>query len=81
MTPSEQSNSLLEDMSHGPALMFAIDAAVGYTYVDASRDAPTALAGVEISRADGNVVELTTPAEVDALIEALQIVRRELWHS
>jgi hypothetical protein len=72
--------TILEDMSHGPVIMLAIDRpGAGYTYVDASRPDSDAGAGVEVSTSDGGLVELGTPEEVDALVEALQIARREVW--
>lgn len=72
-------NPLITDHSHGPVIMLAVESAVGWTYVDGSRPDSEAGAGIEVSRTDGHDVELTTPEEADALIEAIRVVRREVW--
>lgn len=79
MGDSTSPGSLIEDLSHGPTIMLAVRGANGYTYVDASRADTDRGAGIEIVRGDGHDVELITAAEADALIEALQVARREVW--
>jgi L-ascorbate metabolism protein UlaG (beta-lactamase superfamily) len=69
-------NALIEDHSRGTETVYTIKAAVGWTYIDGERD-PGPVVGIR--RADGGDVQFTTAGEVDALIEVLGIVRRELW--
>jgi hypothetical protein len=71
-------SDLVEDLSHGPVIMLAISNLVGFTYVDGARAGDNGPA-VEITRADGHDVELTTAAEVDALVDCLQVARKEIW--
>jgi hypothetical protein len=70
---------LVSDLSHGPVIMLAVKSAVGNTYIDGSRPDSDVGAGIEIGRSDGYAIEVTTPEEADALIDAIRVVRREVW--
>ena len=81
MTLPEQSDSaLVEDHSHGPVIMLSIDIeGAGYVYVDGDRGNEERRPGIEVARSDGDVVQMVSRAEVDALIGALRCARDEVW--
>lgn len=69
---------LIRDLSHGPTIMLAVDspAGFGWTYVDGATGED---ASIEITRSDHLGVEVTSPEEADALIEAIRTARRRVW--